>query len=87
MLSDVWQKSRDETQMISSLKTQIQPQESDLKSQEDNLNRAQSELNRLRHEETQLAPSTQAERVQLETISKSLKSMQDESTRQGANFP
>ncbi|XP_032989323.1 epidermal growth factor receptor substrate 15-like 1 isoform X11 [Rhinolophus ferrumequinum] len=78
MLSDVRQKCQDETQMISSLKTQIQSQESDLKSQEDDLNRAKSELNRLQQEETQLEQSIQAGKVQLETIIKSLKSTQDE---------
>ncbi|XP_008581238.1 PREDICTED: epidermal growth factor receptor substrate 15-like 1 [Galeopterus variegatus] len=78
MLSDVRQKCQDETQMISSLKTQIQSQESDLKSQEDDLNRAKSELNRLQQEETQLEQSIQAGRVQLETIIRSLKSTQDE---------
>nr|XP_055198867.1 epidermal growth factor receptor substrate 15-like 1 isoform X5 [Nyctereutes procyonoides] len=78
MLSDVRQKCQDETQMISSLKTQIQSQESDLKSQEDDLNRAKSELTRLQQEETQLEQSIQAGKVQLETIIKSLKSTQDE---------
>ncbi|KAM6168437.1 LOW QUALITY PROTEIN: epidermal growth factor receptor substrate 15-like 1 [Erethizon dorsatum] len=78
MLSDVRQKCQDETQMISSLKTQIQSQESDLKSQEDDLNRAKLELSRLQQEETQLEQSIQAGRVQLETIIKSLKSTQDE---------
>nr|XP_051691673.1 epidermal growth factor receptor substrate 15-like 1 isoform X4 [Oryctolagus cuniculus] len=78
MLSDVRQKCQDETQMISSLKTQIQSQESDLKSQEDDLNRAKSELNRLQQEEAQLEQSIQAGRVQLETIIKSLRSTQDE---------
>ncbi|XP_029772531.1 epidermal growth factor receptor substrate 15-like 1 isoform X5 [Suricata suricatta] len=78
MLSDVRQKCQDETQMISSLKTQIQSQESDLKSQEDDLNRAKSELNRLQQEETQLEQSIQAGKAQLETIIKSLKSTQDE---------
>ncbi|XP_042105659.1 epidermal growth factor receptor substrate 15-like 1 isoform X13 [Ovis aries] len=78
MLSDVRQKCQDETQMISSLKTQIQSQESDLKSQEDDLNRAKSELNRLQQEETQLEQSIQAGKVQLETIIKSLRSTQDE---------
>ncbi|XP_072803556.1 epidermal growth factor receptor substrate 15-like 1 isoform X3 [Vicugna pacos] len=78
MLSDVRQKCQDETQMISSLKTQIQSQESDLKSQEDDLNRAKSELSRLQQEETQLEQSIQAGKVQLETIIKSLKSTQDE---------
>ncbi|XP_073909847.1 epidermal growth factor receptor substrate 15-like 1 isoform X8 [Castor canadensis] len=78
MLSDVRQKCQDETQTISSLKTQIQSQESDLKSQEDDLNRARSELSRLQQEETQLEQSIQAGRVQLETIIKSLKSTQDE---------
>ncbi|XP_072457382.1 epidermal growth factor receptor substrate 15-like 1 isoform X5 [Notamacropus eugenii] len=78
MLSDVRQKCQEETQMISSLKTQIQSQESDLKSQEDDLNRAKTELNRLQQEETQLEQSIQAGKVQLETIIKSLKSTQEE---------
>ncbi|XP_058513767.1 epidermal growth factor receptor substrate 15-like 1 isoform X2 [Ochotona princeps] len=78
MLSDVRQKCQGETQLISSLKTQIQCQESDLKSQEDDLNRAKSELARLQQEEAQLEQSIQAGRVQLETIIKSLKSTQDE---------
>ncbi|XP_051828039.1 epidermal growth factor receptor substrate 15-like 1 isoform X5 [Antechinus flavipes] len=78
MLNDVRQKCQEETQMISSLKTQIQSQESDLKSQEDDLNRAKTELNRLQQEETQLEQSIQAGKVQLETIIKSLKSTQEE---------
>ncbi|XP_017168049.1 epidermal growth factor receptor substrate 15-like 1 isoform X6 [Mus musculus] len=78
MLSDVRQKCQDETQTISSLKTQIQSQESDLKSQEDDLNRAKSELNRLQQEETQLEQSIQAGRAQLETILRSLKCTQDD---------
>uniref|UniRef100_A0A8C3SAT9 Epidermal growth factor receptor pathway substrate 15 like 1 n=1 Tax=Chelydra serpentina TaxID=8475 RepID=A0A8C3SAT9_CHESE len=78
MLNDVRQKCQEETQMISSLKMEIQSQESDLKSQEDDLNRAKAELNRLQQEETQLEQSIQAGKVQLETIIKSLKSTQEE---------
>ncbi|OXB58729.1 hypothetical protein ASZ78_010615 [Callipepla squamata] len=78
MLNDVRQKCQEETQVISSLKMQIQSQESDLKSQEDDLNRAKAELNRLQQEETQLEQSIQAGKVQLETIIKSLKSTQEE---------
>uniref|UniRef100_A0A8D0GUC6 Epidermal growth factor receptor substrate 15-like 1 n=1 Tax=Sphenodon punctatus TaxID=8508 RepID=A0A8D0GUC6_SPHPU len=78
MLNDVKQKCQEETQMISSLKMQIQSQESDLKSQEDDLNRAKAELSRLQQEETQLEQSIQAGKVQLETIIKSLKSTQEE---------
>ncbi|KAM9241501.1 epidermal growth factor receptor substrate 15-like 1 isoform 3-T3 [Dugong dugon] len=78
MLSDVRQKCQDETQMISSLKMQIQSQESDLRSQEDDLNRAKAELSRLQQEEAQLEQSIQAGRAQLETILKSLASTQDE---------
>ncbi|KFO77605.1 Epidermal growth factor receptor substrate 15-like 1, partial [Cuculus canorus] len=78
MLNDVRQKCQEETQVISSLKIQIQSQESDLKSQEDDLNRAKAELNRLQQEETQLEQSIQAGKVQLETIIKSLKSTQEE---------
>ncbi|XP_006877171.1 PREDICTED: epidermal growth factor receptor substrate 15-like 1 [Chrysochloris asiatica] len=78
MLSDVRQKCQDETQMISSLKMQIQSQESDLRSQEDDLNRAKVELGRLQQEEAQLEQSIQAGRAQLETILKSLASTQDE---------
>ncbi|XP_042299761.1 epidermal growth factor receptor substrate 15-like 1, partial [Sceloporus undulatus] len=78
MLSDVRQKCQEETQVISSLKMQIQSQESDLKSQEDDISRAKAELNRLQQEETQLGQSVQAGKVQLETIIKSLKSTQEE---------
>ncbi|CAM5177249.1 unnamed protein product [Eretmochelys imbricata] len=78
MLNDVRQKCQEETQMISSLKMEIQSQESDLKSQEDDLNKAKAELNRLQQEETQLEQSIQAGKVQLETIIKSLKSTQEE---------
>ncbi|XP_066492770.1 epidermal growth factor receptor substrate 15-like 1 isoform X2 [Tiliqua scincoides] len=78
MLSDVGQKCQEETQVIASLKMQIQSQESDLKSQEDDISRAKGELNRLQQEETQLEQSIQAGKVQLETIIKSLKSTQEE---------
>ncbi|XP_063770595.1 epidermal growth factor receptor substrate 15-like 1 isoform X8 [Pseudophryne corroboree] len=78
MLNDVRQKCQEEGQMISSLKVQIQSQESDVQAQEEELNRAKSELNRLQQEETQLEQSIQAGKVQLETIIKSLKSTQEE---------
>ncbi|XP_075063486.1 epidermal growth factor receptor substrate 15-like 1 isoform X4 [Mixophyes fleayi] len=78
MLNDVRQKCHEEGQMISSLKVQIQSQESDVQAQEEELNRAKSELNRLQQEETQLEQSIQAGKVQLETIIKSLKSTQEE---------
>ncbi|KAG9486459.1 hypothetical protein GDO78_006698 [Eleutherodactylus coqui] len=78
MLNDVRQKCQEEGQMISSLKVQIQSQESDVQAQEDELNRAKSELNRLQQEETQLEQSIQAGKIQLETIIKSLKSTQEE---------
>nr|XP_020636874.1 epidermal growth factor receptor substrate 15-like 1 [Pogona vitticeps] len=78
MLSDVKQKCQEETQVITSLKMQIESQESDLKSQEDDIGRAKTELNRLQQEETQLEQSIQAGKVQLETIIKSLKSTQEE---------
>ncbi|KAM9329954.1 epidermal growth factor receptor substrate 15-like 1 [Gastrophryne carolinensis] len=78
MLNDVKQKCQEEGQMISSLKVQIQSQESDVQAQEEELNRAKSELNRLQQEETQLEQSIQAGKVQLETIIKSLKSTQEE---------
>nr|XP_034972875.1 epidermal growth factor receptor substrate 15-like 1 isoform X2 [Zootoca vivipara] len=78
MLSDVRQKCQEETHVISSLKMQIQSQESDLRSQEDDISRAKSELSRLQQEESQLEQSIQAGKVQLETIIKSLKSTQEE---------
>ncbi|KAG8594840.1 hypothetical protein GDO81_001336 [Engystomops pustulosus] len=78
MLNDVRQKCQEEGQMISSLKVQIQSQESDVQAQEEELNRAKSELNRLQQEETQLEQSIQAGKIQLETIIKSLKSTQEE---------
>uniref|UniRef100_A0A670KJQ9 Epidermal growth factor receptor pathway substrate 15 like 1 n=1 Tax=Podarcis muralis TaxID=64176 RepID=A0A670KJQ9_PODMU len=78
MLSDVRQKCQEETHVISSLKMQIQSQESDLRSQENDISRAKSELSRLQQEESQLEQSIQAGKVQLETIIKSLKSTQEE---------
>ncbi|KAG8126742.1 hypothetical protein E2320_021873 [Naja naja] len=78
MLNDVRQKCQEESQVITSLKMQIQSQESDLKSQEDDISRAKTELNRLQQEESQLEQSIQAGKVQLETIIKSLKSTQEE---------
>ncbi|XP_031430993.1 epidermal growth factor receptor substrate 15-like 1 isoform X3 [Clupea harengus] len=78
MLNDVRQKCQEESQMISSLQTQIHSQETDLQSQEEELDRAKTELSRLQQEESQLEQSLQAGKVQLETIIKSLKATQDE---------
>ncbi|XP_062411865.1 epidermal growth factor receptor substrate 15-like 1 isoform X4 [Sardina pilchardus] len=78
MLNDVRQKCQEESQMISSLQTQIHSQESDLQSQEEELDRAKAELGRLQQEESQLEQSLQAGKLQLETIIKSLKATQDE---------
>ncbi|XP_060640814.2 epidermal growth factor receptor substrate 15-like 1 isoform X2 [Anolis sagrei] len=78
MLGDVRQKCQEENQVISSLKLQIQSQESDLQSQAEGIGQAKAELNRLQQEETQLGQSLQAGKVQLETIIKSLQSTQEE---------
>ncbi|XP_042605817.1 epidermal growth factor receptor substrate 15-like 1 isoform X5 [Cyprinus carpio] len=78
MLNDVRQKCQEESQMISSLQSQIHSQESDLQSQEAELGRAKADLNHLQQEEAQLEQSLQAGRIQLETIIKSLKATQDE---------
>ncbi|XP_063057205.1 epidermal growth factor receptor substrate 15-like 1 isoform X3 [Engraulis encrasicolus] len=78
MLNDVRHKCQEESQMISSLQTQIHSQESDLQSQEEELDRAKAELGRLQQEEGQLEQSLQAGKLQLETIIKSLKATQDE---------
>ncbi|XP_065100965.1 epidermal growth factor receptor substrate 15-like 1 isoform X2 [Paramisgurnus dabryanus] len=78
MLNDVRQKCQEESQMISSLQSQIHSQESDLLSQEEELGRAKADLSRLQQEEAQLEQSLQAGRIQLETIIKSLKATQDE---------
>ncbi|XP_030639862.1 epidermal growth factor receptor substrate 15-like 1 isoform X2 [Chanos chanos] len=78
MLNDVRQKCQEESQMISSLQTQIHSQESDLQSQEEELERAKADLARLQQEENQLEQSLQAGKIQLETIIKSLKATQDE---------
>ncbi|TSK53759.1 Epidermal growth factor receptor substrate 15-like 1 [Bagarius yarrelli] len=78
MLNEVRQKCQEESQMISSLQSQIHSQESDLLNQEEELSRAKADLNRLQQEESQLEQSLQAGKVQLETIIKSLKATQDE---------
>uniref|UniRef100_A0AAR2IY62 Epidermal growth factor receptor pathway substrate 15-like 1a n=1 Tax=Pygocentrus nattereri TaxID=42514 RepID=A0AAR2IY62_PYGNA len=78
MLNEVRQKCQEESQMISSLQTQIHSQESDLLNQEEELSRAKADLSRLQQEESQLEQSLQAGKIQLETIIKSLKATQDE---------
>ncbi|XP_072515859.1 epidermal growth factor receptor substrate 15-like 1 isoform X2 [Salminus brasiliensis] len=78
MLNEVRQKCQEESQMITSLQTQIHSQESDLLNQEEELSRAKADLSRLQQEESQLEQSLQAGKIQLETIIKSLKATQDE---------
>ncbi|KAM8728353.1 epidermal growth factor receptor substrate 15-like 1 isoform 2-T2 [Acanthopagrus schlegelii] len=78
MLNDVKQKCQEETQMISSLHSQIRSQETDLRSQEDEVSRTKVELSRLQEEEAQLEQSLLSGRVQLDSIVKSLKTTQDE---------
>ncbi|XP_028284224.1 epidermal growth factor receptor substrate 15-like 1 isoform X2 [Parambassis ranga] len=78
MLNDVKQKCQDETQMISSLQSQIRSQETDIRSQEDEVSRTKSDLSRLQEEEAQLEQSLLTGRVQLDSIVKSLKTTQDE---------
>ncbi|XP_055084303.1 epidermal growth factor receptor substrate 15-like 1 isoform X2 [Periophthalmus magnuspinnatus] len=78
MLNDVKQKCQEESQMISSLQTQIRSQESDLRSQEDDMSRTRAELSRLQDEEARLEQSLLSGRVQLDSIVKSMKTTQDE---------
>ncbi|TRY94412.1 hypothetical protein DNTS_027948 [Danionella cerebrum] len=77
MLNEVRHKCQEESQMISSLQTQIHSQESDLLNQEEELGRAKADLNRLQQEEAQLEQSLQAGRIQLETIINKLSQIQD----------
>ncbi|KAM4739238.1 epidermal growth factor receptor substrate 15-like 1 isoform 3-T3 [Anableps anableps] len=78
MLNEVRLKCKEESQMISTLQSQIHSQESDLQSQEEELSRAKADLDHLHQEERQLEQSLAAGRVQLETIISSLKSTQEE---------
>ncbi|KAJ4937185.1 hypothetical protein JOQ06_001766 [Pogonophryne albipinna] len=78
MLNDVKQKCQDETQMISSLQSQIRSQESDHRSQEDEMSRTKMDLSRLQDEESMLEQSLLSGRVQLDSITKSLKTTQEE---------
>uniref|UniRef100_A0A3Q3MZ63 Epidermal growth factor receptor pathway substrate 15 like 1 n=1 Tax=Mastacembelus armatus TaxID=205130 RepID=A0A3Q3MZ63_9TELE len=78
MLNEVRMKCQEESQMISTLQSQIHSQESDLQSQEEELSRAKADLGRLQQEENQLEQSLAAGKIQLETIIKSLKATQDE---------
>ncbi|XP_019966608.2 epidermal growth factor receptor substrate 15-like 1 isoform X2 [Paralichthys olivaceus] len=78
MLNDVKIKCQDETQMISSLQSQIRSQETDLQSQEDEMSRTKADLSRLQDEEAQLEQSLLSGQVQLDSIVKSLKTTQEE---------
>ncbi|XP_029308748.1 epidermal growth factor receptor substrate 15-like 1 isoform X2 [Cottoperca gobio] len=78
MLNDVKQKCQEESQMISSLQNQIRSQETDLRSQEDELSRTKTDLSRLQDEEVMLEESLLSGRVQLDSITKSLKTTQEE---------
>ncbi|XP_074544451.1 epidermal growth factor receptor substrate 15-like 1 isoform X2 [Halichoeres trimaculatus] len=78
MLNDIKQKCQEESQMISSMQSQIHSQETDIRSQEDELTRTKLELSRLQEEETQLEQSLLTGRVQLDSIIKSLKTTQEE---------
>lgn len=78
MLGDVKQKCQEESQMISSLQSQIRSQENDVRSQEDEMSRTKGELSRLQDEETRLEQSLLTGRVQLDSIVKSMKGTQDE---------
>uniref|UniRef100_A0A7N9AWS9 Epidermal growth factor receptor pathway substrate 15-like 1b n=1 Tax=Mastacembelus armatus TaxID=205130 RepID=A0A7N9AWS9_9TELE len=78
MLNDVKQKCQEESQMISSLQSQISSKETDLLNQEDELDRTKANLSRLQEEEAQLEQSLLSGRVQLDSIIKSLKTTQEE---------
>ncbi|XP_035985810.1 epidermal growth factor receptor substrate 15-like 1 isoform X3 [Fundulus heteroclitus] len=78
MLNEVHLKCQEESQLISTLQSQIHSQESDLQNQEEELSRAKADLDRLHQEERQLEQSLAAGKIQLETIISSLKSTQEE---------
>uniref|UniRef100_G3PXH9 Epidermal growth factor receptor pathway substrate 15 like 1 n=1 Tax=Gasterosteus aculeatus aculeatus TaxID=481459 RepID=G3PXH9_GASAC len=78
MINDVKQKCQEESHMISSLQSQIRSQENDLQSQEDEMSRTKSDLSRLQDEEALLEQSLLSGRVQLDSITKSLKTTQEE---------
>jgi len=63
---------------ISSLQSQIRSRELDLRSQEDEMSRTKGELSRLQEEEAQLGQNLLSGRVQLDSITKSLRATQDE---------
>ena len=63
---------------ISSLQSQIHSQESDHRSQEDEMSRTKMDLSRLQDEEAMLEQSLLSGRVQLDSITKSLKTTQEE---------
>ena len=63
---------------ISSLQNQIRSQELDLRSQEDEMGRTKGELSRLQEEEALLGQNLLSGRVQLDSITKSLRATQDE---------
>uniref|UniRef100_A0A8C4ZFI0 Epidermal growth factor receptor substrate 15-like 1 n=1 Tax=Gadus morhua TaxID=8049 RepID=A0A8C4ZFI0_GADMO len=78
MLNDVKVKCQDESQTIASLQSQIRSQELDLRSQEDEMGRTKGELSRLQEEEALLGQNLLSGRVQLDSITKSLRATQDE---------
>ncbi|XP_041658617.1 epidermal growth factor receptor substrate 15-like 1 isoform X2 [Cheilinus undulatus] len=78
MLNDVKQKCQEESQLISSLQSQIRSQETELRSQEDEMSRTKMDLSRLQEEEAQLEQSLLTGRVQLDSIIKSLTTTQEE---------
>ncbi|XP_037644336.1 epidermal growth factor receptor substrate 15-like 1 isoform X3 [Sebastes umbrosus] len=78
MLNDIKQKCQEESQMISSLQSQIRSQESDIRGQEDELTRTKTDLSRLQDEEVMLEQSLLSGRVQLDSITKSLRTTQEE---------
>ncbi|XP_047229696.1 epidermal growth factor receptor substrate 15-like 1 isoform X4 [Girardinichthys multiradiatus] len=81
MLNEVHLKCQEESQLISTLQSQIKSQESHLQSQEEELSQAKADLDRLHQEERQLEQSLAAGKTQLETIISSLKSTQEEITQ------
>ncbi|KAM6919706.1 epidermal growth factor receptor substrate 15-like 1 isoform 2-T2 [Lycodopsis pacificus] len=78
MLNDVKQKCQEESHMISSLQSQIRSQENDFQSQEEEMSRTKTDLSRLQDEEALLEQSLLSGRVQLDSITKSLKTTQEE---------
>ncbi|XP_043555148.1 epidermal growth factor receptor substrate 15 isoform X3 [Chiloscyllium plagiosum] len=77
-LNDIRQKCTDETELITSLKTEISAQETDILSCEEELIKAKEELNRLHLETAELQERMEASQMQLEPMQQSLQTSHHE---------